>query len=259
MRFKVILSVSPDLGSVLPISYQYELAACVNRLMTGNEAAYSQWLHLNQLSHEDNLRQKLYSISNLYIPKIHVEGDRLKILTPRIQFWISFTHEVGTEEYVRECMLGQEVVIGDRLSRVRLQIEKIDPVASVEFSETMEYMALAPMVVIGMRPNNSLEFLDPTNDYFARFLVDDLIERYERLSRSPYTGSREYSFELLSPPKRKGVLVRPYTPQQQKIIGYMFKFRLTMDVSLQRFAYDLGMGDKINFGFGYVELINKQP
>jgi CRISPR/Cas system endoribonuclease Cas6 (RAMP superfamily) len=30
-----------------------------------------------------------------------------------------------------------------------------------------------------------------------------------------------------------------------------------MDVQLQQLGYEIGLGDKINFGFGYVELINK--
>lgn len=259
MRFKIILSVSPDLGVVLPISYQCELSACVNRLLTGNQEYYNNWLQANELTQEDNLRQKLYSISNFYIPKIHVEGDRLKIMVPRIQFWISFHHETDTESYLRKCMEGQEVVIGDRRSRVKLLIDRIEPVTSIEFTETMDYMSLSPMVIIGMRSNNTLEYLDPENTFFAQFLVEELIDRYQQLMRKPFMGTKEFKFELLSTPKRKGVLVKPYTPQQIKIVGYMFKFRLTMDIELQKLAYNLGMGDKINFGFGYVELINKQP
>ena len=46
-------------------------------------------------------------------------------------------------------------------------------------------------------------------------------------------------------------------PSPQKIVGYMLKFRLEMDPELQEFAYVSGLGDDINLGFGYVELIRK--
>jgi CRISPR-associated endoribonuclease Cas6 len=62
---------------------------------------------------------------------------------------------------------------------------------------------------------------------------------------------------LLSPVKRKGVCLRYSSNKETKIIGYMFRFKLKMDAELQRLGYETGMGDKINFGFGYVELINK--
>lgn len=258
MRFKIILSVCPEaFGTVLPISYQFELAACVNRLLTSNGERYQKWLYTNGLGPEDNLRQKLYSISNLYIPKIRVEGDRLNIGVPRVQFWLSFWPKNETESFVRQCVENQEVVLGDRRSKVMFVVESVNMVSPIEFGEVMEYMTLSPFVMIGMRPNRCLEYLSPENPVFFQFAVEELIERYERLHRSLYTGSREYKVELLSPVKRKGVCIRQYTPREMKVIGYMFRFRLTMAPELQQLAYETGLGDKINFGFGYLELLNK--
>jgi CRISPR-associated endoribonuclease Cas6 len=258
MRFKIILAVQPEVfGSILPISYQFELAACVNRLLTSNQERYKKWLDANGLTPEDNLHQKLYSLSNLYIPKIRVEGDRLDIAVPRVQFWISFHHEQGTEQFVHECFEGCEVVLGDRVSRVKFKVDNVLPISPIQYRETMEYMTLSPIVVIGIRPDNTVEYLSPENPYFAQFIVDELIARYERLNRTTYTGSKEFKMEVISPVKRKGVCLRYSPVKETKIIGYMFRFRLTMDVQLQQLGYEIGLGDKINFGFGYVELINK--
>jgi CRISPR-associated endoribonuclease Cas6 len=258
MRFKIILEVQPEVfGSVLPISYQFELAACVNRLLTTDKERYGKWLAANGLTPEDNLHQKLYSISNLYIPKIRVENDRLEIAVPRVQFWISFQHENETEQYVRSCFEGSEVVLGDRVSRVKFNITSVVPISPIEYTEEMQYMTLAPIVVIGIRPDNTVEYLNPENPYFAQFIVEELIARYERLNRRNYTGSRDFKMEILSPVKRKGVCLRYSQNKESKIIGYMFRFSLKMDPELQKLGYETGMGDKINFGFGYVELINK--
>jgi CRISPR-associated endoribonuclease Cas6 len=229
----------------------------VNRLLTTDKERYEKWLTANGLTPEDNLHQKLYSISNLYIPKIRVENDRLEIAVPRVQFWISFYHENETEDYIRSCFQDCEVVLGDRISRVKFKITHVLHITPIEYKEEMQYMTLAPIVVIGIRPDNTVEYLNPENPYFAQFIVDELIARYERLNRCQYTGSREFKMELLTPVKRKGVCLRYAQNKESKIIGYMFRFKMTMDPLLQKLGYETGMGDKINFGFGYVELINK--
>lgn len=260
MRFKLVLSVHAEAyGNVLPISYQYELSCCISRLLMADRAPYEQWLKANGLAPADNVQTKVYAVSNLYIPRIMVKGDRLTIKAPRVQCWLSFMPETGTEEFVRQCLLDKVVVLGDRVSRVRLSIDQVSVVEPIEFSETMEYTSLAPIAVMAMRPDSFIEFLSPDNPLFAQFMFEELVERYERLKKTPYEGSRDFQFELLYPAKRKGVNIRRFTPQELRVIGFILKFRITMDVELQRFAYETGIGDKVNFGFGYIELLHKRP
>lgn len=48
MRFKLVLSVkSESFGSVLPVSYQYELSAAVYRRIRENFELYLHWLSSN--------------------------------------------------------------------------------------------------------------------------------------------------------------------------------------------------------------------
>lgn len=259
MRFKVSLIVQPEeQGAILPVSYQYELTACIHRLFTTDKNALSEWLSANCLTIEDSKRVKLYSLSNLYVPRIFVEGDRLHVNVPRVQFWISFAHDNGTEAFVRNCLQDRHILLGDRISRVAFTIGDISIVSPIEYEETMDYQAMSPIVVTGMRPNNSVEFLDPQKPVFTQFLFESLIEKYEKLYHRRYTGSREFELTMLMPPRRKGIFVHHYTPQEQKVIGYLLKFRITMDKELQKLAYTLGIGDRIEQGFGYLELLNKQ-
>lgn len=257
MRFKISLNVqADDSGTVLPISYQFELASCVYRLLTTNYFRFRQWLESNGLSHSDDRQQKVYSISNLYIPKVQVDGDRLIIGVPRVQFWISFWPREGTADFVRKCFSDQTLLIGDKKTRVKFVVTAIEEMPTIEFTDQMEYLTLAPIVVIGMRPNGSLEYLDPQNPCYSQFAMEDLTERYGRLMRRPYDGPHDFKWELLAPPKRKGVTIYQGTPKERKVVGYMLRFRLTAPPELQEMAYETGLGDKINFGFGYVELLN---
>lgn len=260
MRFKITLELdSQAFGTVLPISYQYELFTSVNKLITSNMSAYVQWLDSNGFTLDDDLHFPLYSVSNLYVPKIFVKGDRLQINVPRVQFWISVYPELGTREFLASNLVGKSIVIGDWISRVLFRITAMDDVSPVEYKQEMEYQTLSPVVVKGERPNGSIEYLPPTNHYFPEFFVQALIERWEQYNRRPYTGNRSFRFVQLQPEKRKAVSVNTDRGRQMKVIGYMLKFRLYMDPQLQELAYVCGLGDCSNMGFGYLELLKKSP
>lgn len=248
----------PDVfGTVLPISYQQELSIAVARLLQSNAKAYSSWLASNGFTPEDAQQMPLYSVSNLYVPKIYVQGDRLQINVPRVQFWISFFPESGTKEYLERVALGQDFVLGDQKSRVMFRVTSIDDVTPVQYQMAMDYQTLSPVVVLGVRPNKSVEYLFPQNRYFAEFMVQGLIERWEFLNRAPYMGERRFSFQMLGPERRKSVSTGSGSLKHQKVIGYMMKFRLKLDPQLQEVAYVGGIGDRIEQGFGYLELLDK--
>lgn len=259
MRFKITLEVDAQkYGNILPISYQYELTTAVNNLLMSDSPLFENWLNMNQLSVQENQQTRVYSISNLYVPKIFVDGDRLHINVPRVQFWISVFPFEGTEKFLRTVLLGKEMIIGDSKSSVAFTITDISFVTPVRFNPVMEYQTLSPLVVVGMRPNGTVEYLNPHSRFFGQFMIDELIERWEFLFGQHYLGDRRYKLELLMPERRKAVTIFSGTTQQQKVVGFMMKFRLTMDPALQEIAYTLGLGDKINMGFGYIELLKKE-
>ena len=144
MRFKLVLSVkSESFGSVLPVSYQYELSAAVYRRIRENFELYLHWLSSNGFAPIDDCRNRLFSFSNLYIPRIRVEYDRLHILVKRVQMWISFLPVRGTHEFVKQLFSGETFVLGDRRSRVELEVEDIVECPAPGFGEEAEYLALS--------------------------------------------------------------------------------------------------------------------
>ncbi len=259
MRLKITLEVLPLVsGNILPISYQFELASAFNRLIMSNMQAYEKWLFDNGLQPIDNIRQKVYSLSNLYVPKVYVVGDRLYINVPRIQFWVSFLPEVETREFLTQQLLDKQFSIGDSKSAVAFKIIAIDDISPVIFTEIMEYQSISPIVVKALRQNNSLDYLSPDNQFFSQFMIEELIDRWESFYKRSYDGDRTFQFTLLMQPRRKAVSIFTDTPHFQKVVGYMLKFRLQMSPVLQEFAYICGLGDDIGYGFGYVELLKKK-
>lgn len=255
MRLKFSLLILSEVsGNVLPITYQQALATVFKQLLTADQKAYKQWLYDNQVipSPVNN-----HVVSNLYIPKIIVEKDRLKICVPRIQFWVSFIPEIGTRELVMRQFMDKEFSIGDDVSSVMFKVVSIEDVSPVTFRPFMEYQTLSPVVVKAFRANHTLEYLNPNIPVFAEFLVESLIERWEQYYNCEYYDSRDFQFELLTPERRKAVMITDGV-NEQKCVGYMMKFGLRMSPILQEFAYVSGIGDEIENGFGYIELLRKR-
>ena len=259
MRFKFSLEVLPQVsGTVLPISYQSELATAFRNMLSNDPTVYNDWLHMNGFDPANDRHLQFYSVSNLYVPKILVFEDRLQINVPRIQFWASFLPEVGTRDLLDQVLEGREFSIGDQKSAVSFRISEISDVSPVMFMERMEYQSLAPVVVKALRQNQTLEYLPPQNPYYAQFIYDGLVDRWEQFYQRPFEGIRGFRFTLLAPERRKAVNVCAGTPEAQKEVGYMLKFRIEMDPILQEFAYLLGIGDDLDKGFGYLELLKKK-
>lgn len=244
-------------GNVLPISYQGDLAKTFRSLISSDSASYAAWLTLNGLDPNDQVTHEMYSLSNLYVPKIFVERDRLHLNVPRVQFWVSFMPEMGTREFLESQLLFKQFSIGDSKSSVSFMVQSISDISPIKYYGTMEYQTLSPIVIMAMRANNTLEFLRPGNPFFAQFLVDDLIERWERYYRCPYTGNRNFYFSLLQPERRKAININDEMGPQM-VVSYMMKFQLSLDPQLQQFAYVCGLGDKTESGFGFIELLKKK-
>ncbi|MEG1615394.1 MAG: CRISPR-associated endoribonuclease Cas6 [Bacteroidales bacterium] len=256
MRFKIVLLVrSEAFGNVLPVSYQFELSSCIYKKLTENRQQYSEWLGLNGFAEDKNLKHKLFSLSNFYIPKIKVEEDRLHVLARKVQLWISFLPERGTKEFIENIFSNQTLLIGDRKTQVEFQVESIEENLKVDFSKSIEYLSLSPIVVSNLRQNKSIEYIGPEDPNYSESLLTILLDKYQHFYGKKFPYIPECSFELLSPAKRKGIFIKRFTGDETKIIGYMYKFRFKTHPVLQHLLYNTGLGDKVGLGFGCVEMI----
>lgn len=256
MRFKLVLLVQPQIfGSTLPVSYQYELSSCIHKKMMANFDLYQNWLNLNGFVSDNYLRHRLFSLSNFYIPKIKVEIDRLNILAKRIQLWISLLPERGTAEYVQSIFAEQDLCIGDKKSQVLFTVESITEIPEPCFEKQMQYLSLSPIVFSSTRSNNSIEYIGPDDPGYQQALFQSLLEKYRFFYGKELSPNTEFQFEINTPPKRKGIFIKRFTPEESKVIGYMYKFTLTTDPAIHKLLYNTGFGEKINLGFGCTEVL----
>ncbi len=124
-----------------------------------------------------------------------------------------------------------------------------------DFQQEMVYQSISPIVVAKKMDNNSAKYLTPEDDDFERIFTQNLIHKY--LSESEKIPLAELKFELIGDFRKKGILIKANTPQQTKVIGYIFRFKLSAPPELQRVGFHAGFGEKNAQGFGCVKVVEE--
>lgn len=261
MRIKIILEVT-EYASLLPFSYQYEISSWIYGLIEKGDKDFARFIHYN--GYDLGKRKfKLFTFSNLRVPRYEIVGDRMKILSREVELTISmYLKDIG-EPLIKGLFANQEVVIGDQISQVRMRVRQIDMLPLVISTDRLRLRTTSPMMV--GKPSRtkggklSHEYLHPQNGDFSYYFQQNLLQKYdtickhnliESLDRTPSVG-----FNLLSShPKKRGILVKAHTPAETKVIGYLFDFEIFAPKELIELGILAGFGGQNALGFGATEV-----
>ena len=259
MRFKLSLSLdSQAFGNLLPANYQYELSAWIYHTLSRGDAGYSQWLHQNGYS-QDQKQFRLFNFSNLQIPKLRMEGDRIVLLSDTADLFLTFLPEEATEPFIKGTFASQSFTIGDRRSKVQWHVRSIEMLASPALHETMTFHTLSPMVITRRREDGGVDYLNPEDPkigpaLIGKYLAETLRSKYRAFYQEDIDAPYTPDFAILSPAKKKKITIKTGTPQQSDIVGYLCRFRITLPLPLMHILYETGAGEKGSMGFGIVEV-----
>ncbi|MEA4936717.1 MAG: CRISPR-associated endoribonuclease Cas6 [Paludibacter sp.] len=254
MRFKLSLTVEKDTyGNALPINYQYELSSFVYTAINRSNARYSTWLHQNGFA-VDNKYFRLFTFSNLLIPKYRITGDRLIIESSSTDWEIAFLPEQSTEEFIKGIFSEQVFTIGDRQSKVQFRVAGIELMSEPAFGDAAVFSTLSPVCITRHEPDSGrVIYESPDSQYARNALLMNLKNKYAAFHGHEFTGDDTFEFTLLSSPASKLVSIKTGTPQQSKVRGYTFRFKLKADRKLLQVMYHSGLGEKNAMGFGCVK------
>lgn len=253
MIFKINLSLNPKHKNIIPASYQYELSSAIYRIMAASDAEYATWLHDNGFQYDSQKRFKFFCFSNLQELEYKMEEDRLHILNNRVFFYISFLPERSTMAFVEGAFTNKEFLLGDKKSRAQFYIDTIELVPAPKNITEGEFKMLSPLSLSYRGKNNQPEYISPEHSDAGKMIVANLIEKYRFFYEKEYTGSMDFEFRLLAPPKRKGIIIKAGTPGQTKVIGYLCRFYLKCDKELMNIMIATGIGERNSVGFGFVQ------
>jgi CRISPR-associated endoribonuclease Cas6 len=96
-------------------------------------------------------------------------------------------------------------------------------------------------------------YLAPDFPDYGEMVIKNLTEKWKVFTRRPPPEIDKVTFSLLSPARKKGILIKAGTNMESKLIGYIFSFAISGPPELLRLGYYTGFGEKNSMGFGCTE------
>ncbi|NOU45906.1 MAG: CRISPR-associated endoribonuclease Cas6 [Bacteroidales bacterium] len=260
MQFNLTLSLPDKQNRVLPVNYQYPLSAWIYKTIHQGNHEFAEFLHSKGFALGERTF-KFFTFSRLQFPDhgFHITGDRMHIDANTIQLRISFLVPEAMQHFVSGLFKNQQFELGDKISRVAFVISSIEAQSIPCFTGTMTFRTLSPIVISHhIEDVKTAAFIAPDDERYEQFITDNLTNKYLAAMQSGLVSQRidfnndhqGVRFKLLGKTKMNGIFIKAGTPQQTKIIGYLFDFQITAPTELIRIGYYAGFGEKNSLGMG---------
>jgi CRISPR-associated endoribonuclease Cas6 len=268
MRFKIALQ---NIGKqrMLPIDNQYFLSAWIYSVIANADKEFARFLH-NQGYALGNKQFKLFCYSPLLFEKYQIWKEKalIEVLSKQVVFQISFCLNEAAEKFIIGLFNRQQFYLGDKFNGIDFfvtQIERLPDlihhsgdstvIHSVTNSLTKNYQAKSPVVISYKTENEKYaRYLSPEEEGYGELVKQHLLQKYQTIpDAEPLPENTEIEFLPGNKPKSKLITIKPYTPQQSKVRGFLYRFSLTAPEEIHRLIFDAGFGEKNAQGFGWVE------
>lgn len=255
MRFKITLNRTGR-QRMLPMDYQYYLSAWIYKVIGKADPEFSSFLHSE--GYTSGYKQfKLFNYSPLNFGRstLWKEKTLFEIHTDQLFLSVSFHLPEAAEKFIIGLFNNQQVYVGDQFNGLDLVVSQVERLPEPELKSTMNYRAISPVVVSRKEENAKyVQYLSPTDSYYSELIQQNLKSKFESIPLAKLWPENP-PFQILLPEtaKSKLVTIKPYTPEQSKVRGFVFDFALTCPVEIHQLMLATGIGEKNSMGFGWVE------
>lgn len=258
MRFKITFNRTGK-QRMLPMDYQYYLSAWIYKVIGQADPEFSDFLH-SQGYLNGHRSFKLFGYSPLSFgkPILWKEKSLFEIQENQLSVNISFHLAEAAEKFIIGLFNNQQLYIGDRFNGLDLTVASVERLPAFDAGEMVAYRALSP-VVVSILPEGKKypDYLNPENESYEVLLRQNLANKFNSIPGNvPIEIISPFRFELKSSARSKLITIKPYTPEQSKVRGFVFDFSLTCPAEIHRLIWTTGIGEKNSMGFGWVEMIN---
>lgn len=254
MRFKLTLQIQPKvMGNEMPINYQYPLQAAIYRTLAQSDLEFATWLHENGYQ-QDGKRFKLFTFSNLIVPRYEIdkERERLVVKSDYVILFISFLPEKSTQKFIQGVFKDRTFQVADYLSGVQFMVREINVMRPLEYQPEMTFRTLSPVCVSLRNEHDQMDYLAPNGPRYEQGILTGLLARYNAIYAEPYSGETYCHLQLLSEPKSALIRIKAGTPNETRVRGYRYQFKIDLPEELMQIAYESGLGEKGSMGFGMI-------
>lgn len=241
---------------MLPMDYQYYISAWIYKVIGQADPAFAHFLH-SQGYADGNKQFKLFAYSPLKFgkPTLWKERALFELNTDRVELHVGFYLPDAAERFIVGLFNQQEVYLGDRFNGIELAVSQIERLPEPAPTATMRYRATSA-VVVSARTDDSkyARYLSPTDEGYAQMLKNNLLQRWATIpGATPLPADFDFDWRVTNEPKSKLVTIKPGTPFESKVRGYVYSFDLTAPEALHQLIGSTGLGEKSSMGFGWVE------
>lgn len=255
MRFKLTLQLQSEvMGREIPINYQFPLQAAIYKTLANSDAEFATWLHENGYQ-QDGKRFKLFTFSNLIVPQygIDKERERLEVKSDYVTLFISFLPEKSTQKFIQGIFNNRIIQIADHLSGVQFVVHEIQVMSPLDYKPDMIFRTLSPICISSRNDHGHMDYLAPNDSRYELGILTGLLARYNVIHGEPFSGDSYCHLQLLNEPKSSLVRIKAGTPNETRVKGYRYQFKIDLPEELMQIAYESGLGEKGSMGFGMIE------
>ncbi|MEM6318638.1 MAG: CRISPR-associated endoribonuclease Cas6 [Bacteroidota bacterium] len=240
MRLQLTLQHRPK--QVLPINYQYLLAAWVYRTLGNANAHYATQLHEQGYDFAGKT-YKLFTYSALR-PKwfdIDRQAKTFCLTTGPTELTLSFCMDDALQHFVVGLFKDQQFTLeSGRHFRAQFEVTGIETLPKPTFTDTMRFRAVTPICLSRNEEGKiHAQYLSPELPEYGELLAQNLMRKYIAANRgtvklNDLTPTR---FRLLNRPKSKLLAIKGV-----KMRGWLFDFELSAPRELLEVGYFGGFG-----------------
>jgi CRISPR-associated endoribonuclease Cas6 len=243
MRIKINLGIDNSVS--IPIEYNYNIYLNIRKTLL-------EFLQFNKPKLHNKFKRSFppFTFSQLMIPKRTIEPGFIKINGNFLALFVSSIDETFMEYLVKSLNHQKEFFI----YRHQFKLKKIEILEEPEFEAEMRFKMLSPLLLI-KKEKDKLRFLRPgdsdLNDIFAAQLVETYNQQYRKnylLSDIKLILDQDYL-------QRKTTLTKLVTIRNIHYKSILCPFTLKGKSDLIKFAYNNGIGNKTQYGFGMIEVV----
>lgn len=269
MRLRLLLKqMKPD--QLIPINYQHAIHSFIYHTISRSDSIYSEWLHDTGLM-SGNKKFKYFTFSKLDIRDSLVKNLNgrmyLNIISRDIGITVSMLSDKTSEHFIIGMFENQKVKIFDRNTESEFLIKTVEMVPEPVFRSEMTFRTISPIVLSRKtiyRGKESQEYISPADKEYEGYFIKNLTEKHSTLYQQKSVNNDESNFgneaeiktfEQKGEYKSKLITIKEGSPEENKIRGYFYTFRITGDPEIIKTGYKAGFGKLCSLGFGCAEAV----
>lgn len=263
MRLKLLLHSAR--AQSIPINYQYPLMIAIMKMLETASKDYASFIHNSGYKGLDGKNRKLFTFSKIFFsPRPDLLSRRL-FLKPKTTGALILSSPM-IDDFLKNFILGASQNRGIQIEKANFEIASIEQVQQPNFSNKMRFRTLSPIAITTVRLHNGKEstyYYRPLDNDLSHAVKKSLIGKYQSVfQKNPDDTNLDFKIDREYIAARGGEanisklvhIKENLKSQTTKIKAFESPFYLEGSQELMQVAWDCGIGDKTNMGFGCIGL-----